>query len=42
MNGYLVVTMLTTAIPSDRLFAGFLSVSVLMAIVGILLLLLWW
>jgi hypothetical protein len=38
----LIVTMLTTTIPSDRLFAGFLSVSVITAIAGILLLLLWW
>lgn len=38
----LVVAMLTTTIPSDRLFAGFLSVSALTAIAGILLLLLWW
>lgn len=38
----LIVALLTTTIPSDRLFAGFLSVSVIAAIAGILLLLLWW
>ena len=38
----LLVAMLTTTIPSDRLFAGFLSVSVITAIAGIVLLLLWW
>lgn len=38
----LIVTMLTTMISSDRLFAGFLCVSVITAIAGIFLLLLWW
>lgn len=38
----LIVSMLTTTIPSDRVFVGFLSVTVITAIAGILLLLLWW
>lgn len=38
----LLVTLLTTTIPSDRLFLGFLSVAVITAIAGIVLLLLWW
>ncbi len=38
----LIVTLLATTIPSDRLFYGFLSVALVTAIAGILLLLLWW
>ncbi len=37
----LLVALLTTTISSDRLFVGFLSVAVITAIVGIILLLLW-
>jgi hypothetical protein len=38
----LLVTLLTTTIPSDRLFYGFLTVALTTAIAGILLLSLWW
>ncbi len=38
----LIVTLLTTTIGSDRLFLGFLSVAVIAAIAGLVLLLLWW
>src|ERR1700674_4860964 len=38
----LLVTLLTTKIESDRLFAGFMTVAVVTAIAGVLLLFLWW
>lgn len=38
----LFVTLLTTTIPSDRLFVCFLSVAVITTIAGVVFLLLWW
>jgi hypothetical protein len=38
----LVVTLLTTQIESDRLFLGFFSTAIILAIAGVLFLLLWW
>lgn len=37
-----IITLLTTTIRSDRLFYGFLTIVLITAIAGFLLLLLWW